>query len=168
MESGQLASSLGERLPVAASGHHPPLPRAERAVGHSQFQGKAPMAALLPVLGGAAEADGTEDGVDDLGPIVAELCQMAHATVHSGPAMPRVEIQHPFQQAASELDHACEPLLRRSPPLARGIAELAEPLYLGGELSLELRKDPVFCRRPRPGADLQPGLLPAGFHRSAR
>lgn len=46
------------------------------------------MAALLTVVVGPAEADGPEDGVDGLGPIVAELCQMARATVDPGATMP--------------------------------------------------------------------------------
>jgi len=46
------------------------------------------MTTLGAVVVGSAEADGPEDGVDGLGPVVAELCQMARTTVDAGATMP--------------------------------------------------------------------------------
>ena len=108
------------------------------------------MAAVGAVVVVAAQADRAQDGVDGLLPVVGELCLVALTTVHSGTAMPGVEIQKPFQQAPPDLEHGrADRQLDSGQPFARGIAQLArrqlaEALYLGGEVRLELREEPLF------------------------
>ncbi|MHB1639296.1 MAG: hypothetical protein ACYCUD_05600 [Candidatus Dormibacteria bacterium] len=75
---------------------------------------------------------------------------MASTAVHPGTAMPGVEVEQPFQQAAPDLDHgganrqldSGHALARRITELAGG--KLAETLYLEGEVRLELREEPLF------------------------
>ncbi len=85
---------------------------------------------------------------------------MAPTTVHPGTAMPGIEIQQPFQQAAPDLDHgganrqldSGQALARRITELAGG--KLAEVLYLGGEVRLEPCEEPLFL-------DSASGAVPA-------
>ena len=75
---------------------------------------------------------------------------MACRAAHPSTAMPRVESQQPLQQPSSQLDHGgAKHQLHGGQTFRRGIAELgggqlAEALYLGGELRLELLDEPFF------------------------
>jgi len=127
------------------------------------------MPAVRAGVVGAAQADRRQNGIDGLHAVVGEVCDVASTAVHPGTAMPGVESHESLQQPSSQLDHGgADRQLHSGQAFRRGIAELtggqlAEALYLGGEVRLELPEEPLFLPSASAGgwspANAETGLV---------
>ena len=170
---GQQTGRSGERLRGAGPGHHLGQPRRQRGTGDAEFLifGGHAVAAAGAVVVGAAHLDRAEHGADGLGPVADELRLVPGVAIDPLAAMPGIQAQQALQQRAAQPGHrGADRQLHRLQPLGTGShraggqragGERRQPLYLGGELRLDLRAEPPFSA-PVPAGGPCPAAGSAG------
>jgi hypothetical protein len=106
------------------------------------------VAALAAVVPGPVQADQPQHGVEALGPVGNEDCLMARPTVDGVAAVASVARQELAEHGGPQLDHGCPDGKLKSLETPGGdeggCRQAGQPVYLGGELLLEVDEEPPF------------------------